>query len=84
MVCVQLVLMRHAFQKSEFDFQGGFALGQSHTVAHAKDMSVNGDGGFVERTIEHHIRGFSTHAWQAFEFLASAGNLRLELVDQYV
>ncbi len=46
-------------------------------------MGIDGNGGMPPIHLQHHVRGLSTHAGQAFQRRAVFGHFAAEVINQY-
>lgn len=79
---ILLELCWNKLEKFVLDVAHGLALGQSSAVGHTEDVGVHGDGGLSERGVEHHIGGFSTHAWKCLKRGSITRHLCVMFLDQ--
>ena len=80
-MCVFLKLLGRQSKQSLFNFKWRFALGDSSTVRHSKDVGVNGYGRLAERGVQYYVCGLTPNARQRFEFDARTWYLATVVLD---
>ena len=66
MVRVFAKLLRRARLQRVFDNKHRLAASKPATVGDAEDVRIDGDHGFSEGDVKHHIRRFASHARKGF------------------
>jgi hypothetical protein len=81
-MCIAAERLGHDLLELGFDFIRRFARREAGTVTDSKNMRVDGERFFPERSVEHHIRRLAPHSGERLQLFARMRDLAVKSVDQ--
>ena len=82
-MCILFEFVGCHFRQSFFDFERRLALGETGSIRDAKNMCIDGNGGFTESRIKDHVGGFSANSGESLKIVTRVRYFAVMLFNEH-